>query len=87
MLKEIKEVGGEAGNDSTMEAKAEEGFQRSSTDCLYRGWQARRERSKNSLTMSPLPLSMFSVKVQGIYCCRPSAEKGLLVLGFGFVFL
>lgn len=34
MLKEIKEVGGEAGNDSTMEAKAEEVFQRGSTDYL-----------------------------------------------------
>lgn len=36
-MKEIKEVGGEAGNDSTMEAKAEEVFQRSSTDCLNWG--------------------------------------------------
>lgn len=79
MLKEIKEVGGEAGNDSTMEAKAEEGFQRSSTGA----GGPRGERSENGLTMSPLPLSTFFSESSGVSIA--ANQQG--VWGFDFVFL
>lgn len=65
MLKKIKEVGGEAGNDSTNEAKAGEGFQRSSTDCLEGSWQ-RQEGIKNNLTASPTALPKFCGESSGI---------------------
>lgn len=86
MPKEIKEEGGEAGNDSTMEAKAEEGFQRSSTDLDWEGggWRAKRRAQQKQFDHVPrCPFQCVSVKVQGYLLLQTIREKGLLVWGFG----
>lgn len=87
MGKEIKGVGGEAGNDNTMEAKAEEGFQWSCADCLSGGWWTEERMQGTQFDYVPAAPSMvFSASSRVSIAANHQAERdcwfGGLVLDF-----